>query len=189
MAAIQDEESTARMARATTGGRFRVGGQRRSCHRLLPALLLLAVLVPGQAEAASSDAEAWRAAREVYSSRSAAIAAAVAAFGEDGDVGALHELRRQVALAVIAMDGLDVRACFRVWWSYARTGYVLYDQALIGLQASDLVRIQSSTAAAAYLASMAAATRVVCGGTDRTRSSSSSPGRRGGLPLVSAVGA
>lgn len=175
------------MARATTGGRSPVGGQRRSCRRLLPTFLLLAVLVPGTARAAGTNAEAWVDAREVQKTHSAAIASAAQAFADGGDENEVLELRHQVSAAVLAMDRLDVRDCFRVWWSYVRTSYVMFDQAVMGLQASDLTRVQVATAASTFLDQLAAQTTVDCTRDSHARRTSTGLGPRGGHPFADAI--
>ena len=60
------------------------------------------------------------------------------------------------------MDALEVHECFRVWWSYARTSYIMFDVAVMGVEASDLGRAQSATAASLFLASMADSIDVDC---------------------------
>jgi hypothetical protein len=149
--------------------------------------LLLAVLVPVKAHAAGSNAEAWIDAREVQKTHSAAIASAAQAFADGGDEDEVLELRHQVSAAVQAMDRLDVRDCFRVWWSYVRTSYVMFDQAVVGLQASDLARVQIATAASTFLDGLAASTTVDCSRDSHARRTSTGLGPRGGYPFADAV--
>jgi hypothetical protein len=148
--------------------------------------LTLAVLLPGSAQAADSNADAWEDAREVQRSHAAAIATAAKALADGGNAEEISELRRLVREALRAMDQLDVRACFRVWWSYVRTSYVLYDQALAGLEDSDLARVRTATLASTFLASMAASTAVDCSRSGEAFRRSSVLGPRGGLPVVGA---
>ena len=171
------------MARATTGGRTPVGGRRRSCRRSLPALLALAVLVPLPASAAS-DLDAWRSARQVHLAQSAALVVAAQDLVDAGGAGEVRELRQVLSEAVAALDALEVHECFRVWWSYVRTSYVLYDQALIGVEAADIGRVQIATASSTYLAALAAATPVDCTGDRGAISSSPSSPAWGGSLLV-----
>jgi hypothetical protein len=154
-------------------------------------LLLLAVLIPVPVRAAPSNTDAWLDARAAQQTHAAAIASAARALADGGDEDELRELRRRVVAAVRAMDDLDVRACFRVWWSYVRTSFVLYDQALIGLEASDLARVQTATAASTFLNAMAATTTVDCTRSDISTRSAATPGPRGGgraLATAASVG-
>ena len=122
---------------------------------------MLAALVPVPARAAS-DADAWRTARLLHVAQSAAIGVALEDLADGGSPEEVRELRRVVAAAVAAFDTLEVHECFRVWWSYVRTSYVLYDLALTGVEAEDVGRVQAATASSVYLAAMAAATPVDC---------------------------
>jgi hypothetical protein len=175
------------MARAATGGRYPVGGRRRSCRRLLPIIFAVAALIPGPALAADSNADAWDEALEAQRVHAAAIVEASVALADGGDQEDVLELRRRVGAAVQAMDGLDVRACFRVWWSYVRTSFVMYDLAIVGLQASDVAGVRSAMAASAFLSTMASRTSVDCTRARDALSRSSSIGPRGGSPLAVAV--
>jgi len=150
------------MASATAGGSARVGGWRRSCRRLLPALLSLAVLVPQTASAATS-ADAWISAQGLHQRQASAIGLAARGFSENGgDLDELKRLRSMVAAAVNALDALEVHDCFRVWWSYVRSSYVMFDVALLNVQTGDAGRAQSATAASMVLASLADASAVDC---------------------------
>ena len=173
------------MARATTGGRSLVGGRRRPCRRLLPALLL-AVLVPIPTHAASG-ADAWLSARQVHLSHSSAIGEAAAGLADGGSAREFNDLRRVVAGAVRAFDDLEVHECFRVWWSYVRSSYILFDQALVGAEANDVAQTQAAVSASRYLTAMAAATTVDCPRNDATEGNDRRLGPRGGLPLATAI--
>jgi hypothetical protein len=175
------------MARAATGGRTLVGGQRRSCRRLLPTLLLLAAFLPAPASAAVDDAQAWLSARRIQQTQVDAIAAAAVALSDGGDEREVSLLRRRVAAAIVALDAIDVRECFRVWWSYVRTSLVLYDQAIIGLQVSDSTRVRTATAASTFLTGMAYATAVDCPVSIGSDPEAARLGPRGGVPLVGPV--
>ncbi|HEY8094361.1 MAG TPA: hypothetical protein VID93_11275 [Acidimicrobiales bacterium] len=144
---------------------------------MLPALWALPVQ-------ASSDSDAWLSAREVQMTHATAIGAAAKDLADGADEPELAELRLLVASAVVAFDGLEVRDCFRVWWSYVRTSYVLYDQALAGLEAHDGMRVQAATAASMYLTTMAANTAVDCPRTESGLASRSESVPSGGLPTV-----
>jgi hypothetical protein len=175
------------MARATTGGRTPVGGRRRSCRRLLPALLVLAVLLPTSAQAAS-DVDAWAAARELAVGQSVAIGTAASTLSDGGSIDDLTRLRGMVAATVAKLDALEVRECFRVWWSYVRTSYVLFDQALRSAQMGDVAQLQGALTASRWLVAMANATTVDCQG-DQGFSRGRTRGRsREGLPLAAAIG-
>lgn len=174
------------MARATTGGRTPVGGWRRSCRRLLPALLLLGASMPGTVLGANGS-DAWQSARQVFEIQSVAIGQATLALADGGTDGEIRSLRRVVAAAVRELDALEVHDCFRVWWSYVRSSYVLFDQALVGAEANDVAHVQSALAASRYLAAMAQATAVDCE-TDTGPSLPATKSRsRDDLPLADAV--
>lgn len=151
------------MARTTTGGLEPVGGRRRPCRRLLPAILVLAALVTTPLPAAAlSNAEAWMAARLVHHSHSTAIVAAASELVEGGSMEEIRDLRVRIASAVIALDRLEVHACFQEWWSYVRSSYVLLDQALVGLERNDYAHVQSAATASRYLSALATNVHVEC---------------------------
>ena len=155
------------MARATAWGRSLAGGRRRPCRRRLPAgflltltLTLLAVALP---VSATSPADAWVSARDGNTTRADAIRAAASSFAAGGgDIDDLHRLRSLVGDAVRALDRLEVHDCFRVWWSYVRSSYVMFDVALVGIERGDAVGARSATAASAMLAALADRSRVDC---------------------------
>jgi len=149
------------MARATTGGRKRIGGGRRPCRRLLPAWLLLALLIPTPAVAESS-ADAWMSARQTHVSNATAIGAAAAGLADGTSPREVRRLRSTVRRAVRSIDALDVRACFRVWWSYVRSSYVMFDRALVAVERNDLPQVQSAITASRFMSAMAASTSVDC---------------------------
>jgi hypothetical protein len=144
----------------------------------------LAALAAVPALAAGSNADAWDEALEAQREHAAAIVAASTVLAEGGDQEDVLELRRRVGAAVQAMDQLDVRECFRVWWSYVRTSFVMYDLAIVGLQASDVAGVRSAMAASAFLSTMASRTTVDCTRAREAMSRTSSFGHRGGTPLA-----
>ncbi len=151
------------MARTTTGGHVPVGGRRRPCRRLLPLLLVLAALVLAPASlTASTSADDWISARMVHRTHALAIGEAAQRLADGTTEREVRDLRRVVARAVRAIDRLEVHACYQVWWSYVRSSFVLFDQALVGLESGDPARTQSSVQASRFLATMAAATSVDC---------------------------
>jgi hypothetical protein len=174
------------MTHATTRGFTSVGGWRRTCRRLLPALLVLTVLMPATVHG-SSGPDAWRSARDVVLSQSVEIGRAARALAESGTASEVRSLRRAIGSAVRELDALEVHDCFRVWWSYVRSSYVLYDQALAGVEANDLAHVQAAMIASRYLASMAKATQVDCGAEIGPTPSRTGASPREGLPLAGAV--
>ena len=54
--------------------------------------------------------------------------------------------------------------CFRVWWSYVRTSYMLLDEALAGMERGDLGQVQVAVTSSRYLAAQAHSTIVDCPG-------------------------
>lgn len=153
------------MARATAGGRTRAGGRRRPCRRRLPVGFLLTLSLLGLAAPVSADspAEAWIAARDGNSSRADAIRDAASSFATGGgDPEDLRQLRALVVEAIRALDRLEVHDCFRVWWSYVRSSYVMFDVALVGIGRGDAAGARSATAASAMLAALADRSRVDC---------------------------
>ncbi len=151
------------MARTTTGGHVPVGGRRRPCRRLLPLFLVLAaLLITPAGVSASTSADDWLSARMVHRTHATAIGEAAQRLADGTTEREVRDLRRVVARAVLAIDRLEVHACYQVWWSYVRSSFVLFDQALIGLEANDLARVNSAVQASRFLATMAAATTVDC---------------------------
>lgn len=84
------------------------------------------------------------------------------------------------------VHAIDVHDCFRVWWSYVRSSFVLFDQALQSGEVIDFGRIQAATNALPCLSSMAASMRVDCPFED-VGAADPTAGPRGGLPLVDAM--
>ena len=140
------------------------------------------MLVPVPAHGAS-DADAWMSARQLHTTHSATIGAAARGFTQGGDSDDLRELRAVVAEAIRALDRLEVKPCFRIWWSYVRSSYVMFDVALVSVQQADVAGARSATAASVFLSSMAQSTVVDCpqDGTSR-RADRARP--RGGGPVV-----
>jgi hypothetical protein len=128
---------------------------------------------------AASESEAWLSARQAWITQSTAIDAAAKLLVEGGKEDAVGRLRRAVADAIDELDALEVHDCFRVWWSYVRTSYLLFDQALIGMQQGDLGQVQIAVSSSRYLAAQARATVVDCPGKGLTPSGIGSA-RRGG---------
>ena len=147
---------------------------------------MLALLVPMPVHAAS-DADAWMSARQVQQSHSTAIGEAALGLADGGSAREVHDLRRVVAGAVRAIDALEVHDCFRVWWSYVRSSYVLFDQALVGVETNDAAHAQAAVSASRYLTAMAAATGVDCPRDESMAMDESSLGPRGGHPLANEV--
>jgi hypothetical protein len=112
--------------------------------------MVLILAIPTTVDAAS-ESEAWLSARQAWITRSAALAAAARDLVEGGpeDVG---RLRRAVAAAIDELDALEVHDCFRVWWSYVRTSYLLFEQALIGMEQGDVGQVQVAVSSSRYLA-------------------------------------
>jgi hypothetical protein len=146
----------------------------------------LAVLVPTPASAANS-ADAWMSARQVHVTHAMAIGEAATGMSDGGSAREIRQLRRVVAAAVRAIDGLEVHACFRVWWSYVRSSYVLYDQALAGVESNDVARTQSGVMASRYMGALAAATQVDCPRDEAVLPGGTGLDPRDGLPLVNAM--
>lgn len=161
MADRRVEGDNTRMARARTGGRTLVGGRRRPCRRLLPALLALGVLVP-QPVTATSSADAWMSAQHLHSTRSTAIGRVAEDLSDGGGAREIRMLRAMIGSAVAALDALEVHDCFRVWWSYVRTSYVMLDVALMGMMVGDMAGAQRATTTSAFLSRMAEMTPVDC---------------------------
>lgn len=173
------------MARTTTGGHVPVGGRRRPCSRLLPVILVLAgvALVPWPV-AGSSSADAWLSAQMVHRTHSSTIGEATRDLADGGSEREVRELRILVATAVRDIDRLEVHACFQVWWSYVRSSYVLFDQALAGLESNDLARVQSASSASRYLSALAASVEVECPRGEAPAAGRVQPGSRERLPLA-----
>jgi hypothetical protein len=155
------------MVRASAVGDPRRSGDRGlSRRRLVRRALLVPAFVfvlagPGPAHAVS-ESEAWLSARQAWIARSAAIGDAARDLAEHGTEDDVRDLRRAVAVAIHEFDDLEVHDCFRVWWSYVRTSFLLFDQALVGMQAGDLGRVQMAVMSSRYLAAQARATVVDC---------------------------
>lgn len=128
-------------------------------------------------------------ARQVYVTNATAIGEAAVGLSAGGSPREVRQLRHTVATAVHAIDGLEVHACFRVWWSYVRSSYVLLDQALVGMEANDVAHAQSAATASRYMTAMATATPVECPRDDAILPSGSGLGPRDDLPLVTAIDA
>ena len=157
------------MVRASAGGVTRRSGDRGHSRRrivrrvLLATALLLATIAPGVARAAS-ESEAWLSARQAWMTGSTAIGDAAKVLGDGGTPDEMRDLRRAVADAIHELDSLEVHDCFRVWWSYVRTSYLLFDQALAGMERGDLGLVQIATASSRYLAAQAKVAAVDCPG-------------------------
>jgi hypothetical protein len=125
--------------------------------------LALALTSPGAAHAAS-ESEAWLSARQAWITQSAAIEDAAKHVVDGGTPDDVRELRRAVAEAIHEFDTLEVHDCFRVWWSYVRTSYLLFEQALIGIEQGDLGQVQIAISSSRYLSAQARTTVVRCPG-------------------------
>jgi hypothetical protein len=79
---------------------------------------------------------------------------------------------------------MEVHACFRAWWSYVRSGYVLFDQALIGVQANNVGHVQAAMASSQYLSLMAASMMVDRASDESLPRTRSRLGPRGGYPFA-----
>jgi hypothetical protein len=158
------------MVRASAGGATRRSGDRGHSRRrivrrvLLATAVLLTIVAPGVGRAAS-ESEAWLSARQVWMTGSTAIGDAAKVLGDGGSPDEMRDLRRAVADAIQELDALEVHDCFRVWWSYVRTSYLLFDQALAGMERGDLGLVQIATASSRFLAAQAKLTVVDCPGT------------------------
>lgn len=175
------------MARITTGGHVPVGGRRRPCRRLLPLILVLgALLIPPTGTAASASADDWLSAQMVHRTHALAIGEATQRLADGSTEREVRNLRRVVARAVRAIDRIEVHACYQVWWSYVRSSFVLFDQALVGLEAEDLAQVQSAVQSSQFLATMAAATTVDCPRDGTATVSGQGLGPRDPLPFAHA---
>lgn len=123
----------------------------------------------------------------VHRTHSTTIGLAAQGLTDGGSARELRELRGLVATAVVAIDRLEVHACFRVWWSYVRSSYVLFDQALVGVETNDLARVQSATAASRYLSAMAESVDVECPWDESGLTAGFNLGPRDPLPLADAL--
>jgi hypothetical protein len=150
-------------------------------------LVLAAVAIVPVPVAGSTSADAWMAAQVVHRTHSTAIGVAAQDLADGGSARDLRELRQLVTTAVAAIDRLEVHGCFRVWWSYVRSSYVLFDQALVGIESSDLAQVQSATAASRYLSAMAAAVPVDCPRDQSVLGAELDLGSRDPLPLADAL--
>ena len=124
--------------------------------------MLAALLFAPASLAASTSADDWLSAQMVHRTHALAIGEAAQRLSDGTTEREVRHLRRVVARAVWAIDRLEVHACYQVWWSYVRSSFVLFDQALVGLEAADPARVQSAVQASRFLATLAAATTVDC---------------------------
>jgi hypothetical protein len=147
-------------------------------------LLLAIVAILPASVSASTGAEAWLSAQLVHRTHSTAIGEAAQGLADGGSEREIRELRVLVAHAVLAIDRLEVHACFQVWWSYVRSSYVLYDQALIGLETDNLAQVQSAAAASRYLSALAANVKVECPWDQPGPAAGPGLGSRDPLPLA-----
>jgi hypothetical protein len=150
-------------------------------------LLLAALMATSTPAAALSHAEAWMAARLVHQTHSTAIVAAASELVADGSMQDIRELRVRIASAVIALDRLEVHACFQEWWSYVRSSYVLLDQALVGLESNDFARVQSAATASRYLSALATTVNVECPWDEAAAVTGPELGSQDPLPLAGAL--
>jgi hypothetical protein len=123
----------------------------------------------------------------VHQTHSDAIGEAARSLADGGSEREVRELRILVATAVRAIDRVEVHACFQVWWSYVRSSYVLFDQALVGLETNDLARVQSAASASRYLSALAASVEVECPRDEVPAGSGVRPGSRDRLPLADVI--
>jgi hypothetical protein len=157
------------MVRGSAGGGSRRDGdrglsRRRIVGRVLCATTLLCVLTGPPSARGASESDAWLNARRAWITQSAAIDEAARHLAKSSSADDVRELRRAVADAIHEFDALEVHDCFRVWWSYVRTSFLLFDQALIGMEKGDLGQVQVAVSSSRYLAAQARTTEVDCSG-------------------------
>jgi hypothetical protein len=150
-------------------------------------MLLAALLIPPAGAAASTSADDWLSAKMVHRTHALAIGEAAQRLADGTTEREVRNLRRVVARAVWAMDHVEVHACYQVWWSYVRSSFVLFDQALAGLEAADPEKVHSAVQASQLLSTMAATTTVDCPRGAGTAASRAGPSPGAPLPLASAI--